>query len=303
MDLHLVWLIYKKNSKEAREQAQNCFIALQSLGIKAIYVISGPGVNPFPDLIKSQAKLPDLAVVLGGDGTVLGVARNLSVYKIPLLSFNVGGNLGFLTHDKKELNNKNLWQLILQGNFSIQNRMMLQATCNIGSASQPRQNDICFALNDFYFKADDDELSPTCNLQLSIDNEIVDLYRGDGLILATPTGSTAYAMATGGPILHPSIDAIVVSAICPMSLSSRPVVVPPTSELVVKPLGDENRKVKLWKDGTSEVLLSPKDSCIIRRCHHYALMVVLNNTASYFTTLTKKLHWAGSLINDQTTKN
>ena len=75
------------------------------------------------------------------------------------------------------------------------------------------------------------------DVELEIDGEIVDQYRGDGLIFSTPTGSTAYAMASGGPILHPDIEAIVVSAICPMSLSSRPVVVPATSQLIIKPIG------------------------------------------------------------------
>jgi NAD+ kinase len=144
-----------------------------------------------------------------------------------------------------------------------------------------------------------DEVSPTCTLELEIDGEVVDHYRGDGLILATPTGSTGYAMASGGPILHPGIDAIVVSPICPMSLSSRPVIVPPASRLVIGHLGDSTRRVKLWKDGASGALLEPGEACVVQRARHHALMVVLEQSPSYYRTLTHKLHWAGSLLNSQ----
>ena len=104
-------------------------------------------------------------------------------------------------------------------------------------------------------------------------------------------------MAAGGPILHPEIDAIVVSAICPMSLSSRPIVIPGNSKLVVNALGDQNRKIKLWQDGASGALIQAGDKCIIKKAQHHAQMVVLEQSPSYYRTLTQKLHWAGSLIN------
>ena len=152
-----------------------------------------------------------------------------------------------------------------------------------------------WALNDFYIRAYRDEVSPTCTLELEIDGETVDHYRGDGLILSTPTGSTAYAMASGGPILHPGIEAIIVSPICPMSLSSRPVVVPATSRLVVKPIGSRTCRVKLWQDGAGAALLELGDSCVVERARQNARMVVLQQSPSYYRTLTQKLHWAGSL--------
>ena len=135
--------------------------------------------------------------------------------------------------------------------------------------------------------------------ELEIDGETVDRYKGDGLIIATPTGSTAYAMATGGPILHPGIQAIIVSAICPISLSSRPVVVPAQSRLVIKPVGDRTRRVKLWQDGVSGTLIEPGDSYVIRQAKQQAQMVVLQESPSYYRTLAKKLHWASSITNSQ----
>ncbi len=308
MRLDLVWIIYRADSEAANLEAKNCELTLNQIGVKVITAVSGSTKNPFPKLLKLTNTLPDLAVVLGGDGTILGAARHLAVHKIPILSFNVGGNLGFLTHDHRLIKDKELWQRILEDRFAIEKRMMLQASCDALpskriQADAPKESYIHWALNDFYFRAYRDEISPTCTLQLEIDGEAVDQYKGDGLILSTPTGSTGYAMASGGPILHPGIEAIIVSAICPMSLSSRPVVIPPGSRIVIKLLGDETRRIKLWKDGVSGALLSPDERCIIQRARHYALMVVLENSLSYYRTLTQKLHWAGSLINNEQSSN
>ena len=91
---------------------------------------------------------------------------------------------------------------------------------------------------------------------MEIDGESVDIYKGDGMILSPPTGSTAYSLATGGAILHPEIEAIIVSARCPISLSSRPIVVPATSRLIIKPIGNTKHQVKVWQDGISNSLIS-----------------------------------------------
>ena len=151
------------------------------------------------------------------------------------------------------------------------------------------------ALNDFYFRPCLDEVSPTCVLELEIDGEVVDQYRGDGLIIATPTGSTGYAMAAGGPILHPGIEAIVVNPICPMSLSSRPVVVPPRAQLAVWPLGETSRRVQALERRRPRHRAGAGRSLRCARSPHHALMVLLEQSPSYYRTLSRKLHWAGSL--------
>ena len=301
MILNIVWVIYRSNSKIAKEESIHCEQKLKDLGIEVINIEIGieSNYNLSNNLIDHNHSLPNLAIVLGGDGTVLGAARQLSIYNIPILSFNVGGNLGFLTHDQSLLRDQNLWDKIKRNNFTIQPRMMLEANLKINQkeSEHNKKNSSFWALNDFYFRSYRDEISPTCTLELQIDGETVDEYRGDGLIIATPTGSTAYAMATGGPILHPSIEGIIVSAICPMSLSSRPIVIPSSSTLVVRALGDETRRVKLWQDGASGALTNPGEKCVIKKASQNAQMVLLEESPSYYTTLTKKLHWAGSVIN------
>jgi len=260
--------------------------------------------------------MPDLAVVLGGDGTVLGAARHLAVHDIPILSINVGGHLGFLTHDKRVLQGDEIWQRLLNDQFAIERRLMLQAMVDRRSAEERadspallQQPDIeddeehHWALNDFYLRAYRDEISPTCTLELEIDGEVVDQMRGDGLILSTPTGSTGYALAAGGPILHPGIEAMVVAPICPMSLSSRTLVVPPRARLVIWPLGDADHRIKLWKDGVGCTVMEPGECCVVQQARHHALMVLLNQSPSYYRTLAHKLHWASSLTASQPSPN
>ena len=308
MRLSLVWVIYRGDNKISKDASIYCVNELTKIGVKVITRVSSSSINPFPSLLESAERYPDLAIVLGGDGTVLGAARHLAIHNIPILSFNVGGNLGFLTHEHRLLTEPGLWERIQKDCFAIERRMMLEANIKYSFNKQKsvlnieeseKINLTCCALNDFYFKAYRDEVSPTCNLQLEIDGEEINQFRGDGLICSTPTGSTGYAMATGGPILHPGIEAIVISAICPMSLSSRPIVVPPASRLIIKPIGDSTRRVRLWKDGASAGLLDPGDECIIQRSHQHAMMVVLQESPSYFSTIGQKLNWANSFINNE----
>jgi NAD+ kinase len=311
MRLDRIWLIVRAGSQAAQRQARRCADDLKAQGVAVVTATSGLASNPFPGLLATEDQLPDLALVLGGDGTVLGAARHLATLDVPILSFNVGGHLGFLTHERSLLrlgdDNDNLWQRLRADRFALERRMMLEARVIRAASREPQAmggvdpdadadgDGPHLALNDLYFRPCLDEVSPTCLLELEIDGEVVDQYRGDGLIMATPTGSTGYAMAAGGPILHPGIEAIVVNPICPMSLSSRAVVVPPRSHLCVWPLGELSRKVKLWKDGASATVLEPGDRCVVQRSPHPALMVILDQSPSYYRALTRKLHWAGSL--------
>ena len=308
MLLERVWLIVRSGSQAAQRQAKRCAEDLRSQGAHVVTAQSGLYANPFPGLLATEDALPDLALVLGGDGTVLGAARHLAPLGVPILSFNVGGHLGFLTHERQLLKLSGeedcLWDRLRDDRFAMERRMMLQAhverarTYGLdgGSGGPEDHEETHLALNDFYFRPCLDEVSPTCVLELEIDGEVVDQYRGDGLIIATPTGSTGYAMAAGGPILHPGIEAIVVNPICPMSLSSRAVVVPPRSQLSVWPLGETSRRVKLWKDGAHATQLEPGDRAMVQRSSHPALQVVLEQSPSYYRTLTRKLHWTGSLV-------
>ena len=203
MLLERVWLIARSGSQAAQRQAKRCADDLRSQGAHVVTAQSGLYANPFPGLLATEDALPDLALVLGGDGTVLGAARHLAPLGVPILSFNVGGHLGFLTHERQLLKLSGeedcLWDRLRDDRFAMERRMMLQAhvergrTYGLEGGSGGPQEDLeetHLALNDFYFRPCLDEVSPTCVLELEIDGEVVDQYRGDGLIFATPTGST-----------------------------------------------------------------------------------------------------------------
>ena len=296
MKSNLIWILYRSDSNSAYKETLNCKKIIEGYGKKVLISEISIQTNNINKLISFSEDLPDIAIVLGGDGTVLKAARYLSPKNIPILSFNVGGNLGFLTHDRHILKQENLWERVSNNSFNIQKRMMLEATVfDENNNNEIKIKRSFFALNDFYFRSSTDEISPTCSLELEIDGEAVDKYKGDGLIFSTPTGSTAYAMAAGGPIIHPSLDAIIVSAICPMSLASRPIVVPPDSQLVIKPIKERKQKIILWLDGTSGCLIEADDTCLIKKSNHSTSIIILDENLSYYKTITQKLHWASSL--------
>ena len=296
MTTNLIWILYRSDSDTAYKETLNCKKIIEGYGKKVLFSEISNETNNINQLFSVSDVLPEIALVLGGDGTVLRAARFLSPKNIPILSFNVGGNLGFLTHDRHILKQANFWERVSNNSFNIQKRMMLEAT--VFKEENNHQNTIkrsFFALNDFYLRSCTEEIAPTCSLELEIDGEAVDKYKGDGLIFSTPTGSTAYSMAAGGPIIHPSLDAIIVSAICPMSLASRPIVVPPESQLIIKPIREKKQKVKLWLDGSSGCLIEANDTCLIKKSNHSTSIIILDENLSYYKTITQKLHWASSL--------
>jgi len=296
MTTNLIWILYRSDSDSAYKETLNCKKIIESYGKKVLTSKISIESNDINELCSVSEISPEIAIVLGGDGTVLKAARYLSPKNIPILSFNVGGNLGFLTHDRKILKQENFWERVSNNRFNIQKRMMLEATVfTENNNKESKLKSSFFALNDFYLRSCTDEIAPTCSLELEIDGEAVDKYKGDGLIFSTPTGSTAYSMAAGGPIIHPSLDAIIVSAICPMSLASRPIVVPPESQLIIKPIRDKKQKIKLWLDGSSGCLIETNDTCLIKKSNHSTSIIILDENLSYYKTITQKLHWASSL--------
>lgn len=131
---------------------------------------------------------------------------------------------------------------------------------------------------------------------MEIDGEIVDQYQGDGLLVATPTGSTGYTLAARGPILHPGMDAMIVTPICPLSLSSRPIVLPPGLVVSIWPLADRDLNTKLWMDGVLATAIWPGQRVDIRTADRAAEFILLRENYSHYKTLREKLQWAGALV-------
>jgi len=297
MKLSLVLIIYRSKSTIAKETAFFCENLLKSKKIAVIKLASNFDNKTLQTNLELNVHLPDIVIVLGGDGTVLKSSNVLFNLNIPILSFNIGGNLGFLTQDRKFLIDKSFIDLIEKDEFKINERTMLQCNHYEKNFINKKKSQISefYALNDFYFKSVDTDISPTNRIRIEINNEKVNEYKGDGLIISSATGSTAYSMAAGGPIVHPLINAFVINAICPMSLSSRPIVIPDDSRILIKNINKEKNCLQLWKDGTKCLTLHEGDFCEIIKAPKPAKMVSLNDNISYYTTLIKKLEWRGNL--------
>jgi NAD+ kinase len=223
----------------------------------------------------------DLLIVLGGDGTLLAVARALAGRNVPILAVNLGG-LGFLTSvTLDEL--YPVLESILAGRHSTSERMMLEA--EIIHSNKPAER--LTALNDAV--ANKAALARMLDLDVHVDQHHVGRYRADGLIIATPTGSTAYSLAAGGPIIHPDIDAFVITPICPHMLTNRPLVIPDTARVEVR-FPATGEPVFLTIDGQIGFQLQPQDRVVITKAST-KVQVVRPPHKTYYEILRSKLRW------------
>ncbi|HEY9703542.1 MAG TPA: NAD(+) kinase, partial [Allocoleopsis sp.] len=238
------------------------------------------------------------ALVLGGDGTALTASRNLSPEGIPILAVNIGGHLGFLTHNIEEFKDRELvWNRLEQDIYAVERRMMLKATLFEGDRYHSIPvSEVYLALNEMCIKPASADRMLTSMLEMEIDGEVIDQYHGDGLIVATPTGSTCYTLSANGPIVHSGMEAITVTPICPLSLSSRPLVLPPRSIVSIWPLGDYELNTKLWTDGVLATSIWPGQRVNVTMSDYLAKFIILRENYSYFQTLREKLQWAGARI-------
>jgi NAD+ kinase len=231
----------------------------------------------------SKAELPgqvDLLIVLGGDGTLLSMARAVGDLGVPLLGVNLGG-LGFLTATTLEEMFPAL-EAYLGGRMAIEERMLLAA--RVIRNGQP----LCeyAALNDVVITKS--AMSRIIDLSVSVDGRYATAYRADGLIISTPTGSTAYSLSAGGPILFPTMDAVVLTPICSHTLTNRPIVVPGTDRIEVTLLADQ--EVMATIDGQVGVGLREGDTVEIRKAAS-RIRLVRFPQKDFFSVLRTKLKW------------
>ena len=302
MKLSLVLIIYRSKSSIAEESSIFCANLLKKRNIKSHIIESDFKQTQLKKYFCNLESLPEVVIVLGGDGTVLKSADALVNFDIPLLSFNIGGNLGFLTQEKNFLYDQSFIDILEKEEFKIDFRKRLHCIVYNQKNENKKILKTFDALNDFYFKSVEEDISPTNQIEIEIDNEKVNEYKGDGLIVSSSTGSTAYSMAAGGPIVHPLINAFVINPICPMSLASRPIIIPDISKIVIRAVKSSKGEIKLWKDGTKCMTIKETDYCEINKETMPCKMIKFDQSISYYSTLIKKLDWKGdlSLKNDHT---
>ncbi len=212
----------------------------------------------------------DFVFVIGGDGTILKTARFYAKFQTPVFGINLG-RLGFLSQSSKEDIEKSVDE-ILKGKFIVQDRIMLES----GDYT---------ALNDFVVKGCD--MGRTSRFSLKINDKYVCDYLADGVIVSTPTGSTAYGLSAGGPVLTPSLKAFVIVPICPHTLTARPIVVPDCEKITV--CTDVKNKYVLSADGQEFYEFDSEINIVKSR---YSAKLALLEGAEFYSVLTDKLHWA-----------
>ncbi len=226
----------------------------------------------------------DLIVVLGGDGTLLGIARKVGKRETPILGINLGG-LGFLT-EASIGEAKQALERVLDGDFETDRRITLEAEVCRGSGSDARIVQRFLAVNDVVFNRG--PTSGLLQLEVTAEGERFCEYRADGLIISTPTGSTAYALSAGGPIVYPSLGVLVLAPICPHTLSNRPVVLPDSFEIEVRVKSSDHDST-LIIDGQEPAQLGPEVCVKIRRGRY--VVVLIRSAHPYFEIWRDKLRW------------
>ncbi len=223
----------------------------------------------------------DLAIVVGGDGTMLNAARRLAAYDVPLAGVNQG-RLGFMT----DIAHQSMLESIdglLDGLFAPEQRLLLDA--QVFRNDQPVFSTV--ALNDVVINKGD--TGRMIEVEVRVDGEFIYVLRADGMIIATPTGSTAYALAANGPILHPTVQGVALVPLCPHSLTNRPITISDRSRIEIRLLAQYDARIHF--DGQEYFDVQAGDQLRVERSRH-AITLMHPPGYSYFAMLREKLHWS-----------
>jgi NAD+ kinase len=253
---------------------------LSCRGIETVYDESTAAQGGFPSTPRSEIPgKSEMIIVLGGDGTFLSVARQSGCYKTPILGINLGG-LGFLTETTLADLYSDLEE-VLAGRFEVEQRMVLTTTLQ----KDGKAVDTHTALNDVVIHMG--TLARVITLKVLVNGEFLNRFLADGLIVSSPTGSTAYSLSAGGPILYPTLDALLLTPICPHTLSNRPIVLPSESVVDIFP---ESEGTTLTLDGQTEIPLDMDNGIRVAKSDCPIQLICLPGK-SHFDTLRTKLNW------------
>ena len=268
-----IGIITKPNDSRSDDKASELIALLEA---KNVVVVRGNAQ------ISEQA---DLIVVVGGDGSLLNTARTFVDKKVPILGINLG-RLGFLA-DVPVANMEEIVTEVLNGDFTQEERRLL--SCQIKQDGKVIGRYL--ALNDAVVHRT--ETLKMIEFDLFIDDKFVNNQRADGLIITTPTGSTAYALSSGGPIMHPGVNAIGLVSICPHTMSHRPLLVPGGSKVVIK-IKDSNDGAIISFDGQTSVPIQAGYNIHLRQ-YDNAIHLLHPKNYDYFEIIRSKLHWGTTL--------
>jgi len=279
----MVGLVLKRRAPHARDVARRVVAWLGEHGHRAL---AEPDDAAWLGAVASDKSAmfarANAIVVLGGDGTLLATARLAGEREVPIVGVNLG-SLGFLTEITIDELLVTLEQT-LAGEATLDRRRMLRATVRRGAGDA----EVYQALNDAVLSRG--SLGRIIDIETHVDGKFLALFKADGVIVATPTGSTAYSLAAGGPLVHPSVRVIVLSPICPHTLSVRPIVIDDGATLAFR-LRSAGEELLLTLDGQQTVRLTVDDLVEVTRSPHFACLV-RSPTLGFFDLLRTKLGWA-----------
>ena len=277
-------LVVRQNTAGIEEPVERILAFLQEAGYRVVFEadtaahLGMPGIEAMD--VNAIGEQADLVIVMGGDGTMLGIARQLAKYDVALIGINLG-RLGFITDIPVERMLPALGE-ILQGKATAEKRSLLE-----GRVMRDGHMMFCgVAVNDVVVARGSG--AGMAELRVTVDGQFMYNQRSDGLIVSTPTGSTAYALSAGGPLLHPSLQGIVLVPIAPHALSNRPIAVPDTSEIVVAIVS--GRDISVNFDMQTFASLQHGDEIVISRSPD-TITFLHPEGWSYYHTLREKLHW------------
>ena len=276
--------IMVKTDDNALKTAQELKLWFNNKGVQIILEKSEPVGT---DLLEDEKKIApsdlDCIFVLGGDGTFLNAVRWIGNQDLPILGVKFG-TVGFLA-DITEENIFDVVQSVLNKKYTIEKRMRLCVTIIRDNQEVTRQT----VLNDVVINKG--ALARLASIKTYIDEDYLTTYRADGLIVCTPTGSTAYSLAAGGPIMHPNVQGLIIAPICPFTLTNRPLIIPDSVNIKIA-LDKGSRDIMLTFDGQAGMEISDKDTIIVKKSS-YPVNIIKMPEQNYFDILKTKLQWSG----------
>jgi len=278
-----IGIIGKKNKQSVYNLAGSLNKWLAEKDVE-VYVEEELGKKIDADNTIPEKKMPavvDVVVVLGGDGTFLGVSRLVHNYNIPIVGINLGA-LGFLAEFTPEEVYETM-ERVMDGDYEVEDREMISATIYKNGSKVEDY----VVLNDLVIN--NGPVSRIVDLAIYIDDLKVTTLKADGIILSTPTGSTAYSLSAGGPILYPTLPVILITPICPHLLTNRPLVVPSDSKITIKVLTD-TQNTYLTADGQVGTIINMGDEVVLRKADS-VVKLVKSPFRNYFSILKDKLMW------------
>ena len=279
--------IVVKPDPKARNKAKILEDWLTHKGVKVIKKKSAPSGQRHPGDNRAFAPSDLFCVfVLGGDGTFLSAVRWIGDQSIPILGIKFG-DVGFLAETSEE-NLLSAAEIVLKNQFTINKRMRLLVRVIRDEKERAHET----ILNDIVINRG--AIARLANIDTYIDDHYLTTYRADGLIVATPTGSTAYTLAAGGPIIHPDVPSIILTPICPFTLTNRPLIVPDAVAIKIK-LETTSSDIMLTFDGQKGLKIGDQDTIIIRKGTHPVHMINLPGQ-QYYDVLKAKLSWSGGRV-------